>query len=573
MTASAAVFGSVAILILIVAASLSFRLWKRKLVHKNTILEVDFNRNYEEHVPEDRLGKILMRGAPVLRDVVEALRMASEDRKVTLLVAKVGGSGMKMARVQEIRNAVIRFRDRGKKAIAYAETFGESGPGSTAYYLATAFDRIYLQPSGSIGLTGLGMKTPFLRELLDRVGIEPQMGFRKEYKSAAYTLTQSEYIEPHREADKAVLDSLLSQIMEGIPQSRGLSPERLMSLFEIGPFTAKQALQERLVDGLAYRDEVHAESKKEAGKGSRFLSLPEYQKRKGRRPRGKKRIALIYGVGRIALGKGRYTPFGRFVMGSETISASFRAATKDKNVKAIVFRIDSPGGSYVASDAIWRETICAKQSGRPVIASMGDVAGSGGYFVAMACDRIIAHPGTITGSIGVVSGKMVMSGFWNRVGIHWGTLFTNKNADFWSDTNSYSAEQRKLMESWLDEIYEDFVRKAADGRNMDIDRIEISAKGRIWTGRDAMERGLVDELGGLHEAIRAARAAAQIPEDEHVGLKIFPLKRSLWKRLARGGREGGEGSGLDFLQDLHGVLESELFLHDELLRARLPFIE
>jgi protease-4 len=573
MTASLAILGSIAIFILIVAAFFSFLLWKRRAVHKNTILEADFSLNYEEHLPEDPLGKILMRGAPVLRDAVEALRLASEDSKVTLLLAKVGGSRMKMAKVQEIRDAVARFRSKGKKAIAYAETFGEFGPGSASYYLATAFDRIYLQPSGNIGITGLGMKTPFLRELLDRIGIEPQMGFRKEYKSAAYTLTEREYTEPHREADKAVLDSLLTQIMEGIAQTRGVRPEKLISLFESGPLTAKRALQERLVDGLSYRDEVREELEKEAGEGARFLGLSEYLKKRGRRSRGKKRIALIYGIGRIALGKSRSTPLGGLVMGSETISAAFRSAMKDKHVRAIVFRIDSPGGSYVASDAIWRQTICAKNGGKPVIASMSDVAGSGGYFVAMACDRILAHPGTITGSIGVVSGKMVTSEFWKKVGIHWGTLFTNKNADFWSDTDSYSADQWKLMESWLDEIYEDFVRKAADGRKMDFDMVDRVAKGRIWTGLDAMERGLVDEIGGLHEAIRAAKAAAQIPEDEQVGLKIFPVKRSLRKRLSRSGREGVEVPGLNFLQYLEGALESELVLHNEVLRTRSPIIE
>ena len=250
MSASAIVFGSIAVLILIIAASLTFLLWKRRRIPRNTILEADLSRNYEEHQPQDRLGRILSRGAPVLLDLVEALRMASEDRKVTLLVAKVGGSRMQMARAQEIRDAVTRFRSQGKKAIAYAESFGELGSSTTAYYLATAFDRIYLQPSGSIGLTGLGMKTPFLRELLERVGIEPQLGFRKEYKSAAYTLLQSEYTAPHREADQAVLDSLLFQVLEGIAQSRGLRPEKLMSLFEVGPFTAKRALEEKLVDGL-----------------------------------------------------------------------------------------------------------------------------------------------------------------------------------------------------------------------------------------------------------------------------------------------------------------------------------
>jgi protease-4 len=563
MTASGLI-ASVAILILIVAVFLAVLLWRRRAVHGNTILEADFSRKWEEHVPEDRLARILMRGAPVLRDAVEALRIASEDRKVVMLFAKVGGARMNMARAQEIRDAVTRFRKTGKKAVAFAESFGESGPGNTAYYLAAAFDRILVQPSGEVGLTGLGMKTPFLRELLDRIGIVPQLGFRKEYKSAAYMLTEKEYTEPHREADQAVLSSLLSQILDGIGQSRGLSRERLEALLERGPFSSKRALEEGLVDGLQYRDEVRTALKREAGKGARFLGLQGYLKKKETRVRGRKRIALIYGTGRIALGKSRYTPLGRFIMGSDSVCADFRAAAKDKRVRAIVFRIDSPGGSYVASDAIWRETICARDIGKPVIATLSDVAGSGGYFVAMACDRIIAHPGTITGSIGVVSGKMVTSGLWNSVGIRWGRLFTNKNADFWSDTESYSEEQWKRMELRLDEIYDDFVAKAADGRKLPVESVNSSAKGRIWTGRDAVQRGLVDELGGFHEAFRAARAAAKIPEEEQVGLKIFPVKRSFVKRVF--GRGRGRGDDIqDLLSNLRESPASEWTAHGELL--------
>ncbi|RJR39506.1 MAG: signal peptide peptidase SppA [Desulfobacteraceae bacterium] len=572
MNVSIAALGSIAILILIAAGLFFFLRWKRRVVPRNTILEADFSRNYQEHLPDDRLGKILNKGAPVLRDVVEALRLASEDDRIALLVAKVGDSGMKMAKTQEIRDAVIRFRGKGKKAVAFSESFGEFGPGNTSYYLATAFDKIHLQPSGSVGLTGMGMKTPFVRELLDRIGIEPEMGARKEYKSAAYLLTQKEYTEPHREADKAVLDSLLSQIVDGVARSRGIGRDKLRDLFEVGPFAAKQALQEGLVDELAYRDEVRTKAREDAGKGASFLGLSGYLKKRRGASSGRKKIAVIYGIGRIAQGKSRSSPLGRFVMGSETVSSSFRAAAKDKSVKAIVFRIDSPGGSYVASDTIWRETICAKNAGKPVIASMSDVAGSGGYFVAMACDRIIAHPGTITGSIGVVSGKMVTSGFWNRIGIRWGELYTNKNADFWSSTNSYSAEQRRLLESWLDEIYNDFVRKASDGRKMDVKKMEMAAKGRIWTGRDAMEKGLVDELGGLHEAIRAARAAAGIAEGEKVGLKIFPPRRSLLKRITRSEDKALPFGVEEVLQLPIRILESEYQACEELLLARSPII-
>jgi protease-4 len=462
--------GSITVVVLLVVGGLLVYFWfTGKAIPKRTILEADFEKNYAEYIPEDRLGSLVMRKAPLIRDVATALSKASESEKVTMLVAKVGASKMKLAKIQEIRDAVIKFRKKGKKAIAYAETFGEFGPGNSAYYLATAFDRIYLQPSGDIGLTGLSMKTPFLKDLLKKVGVEPRLAHRKEYKSAAYLFTEKEYIEPHREEDRAVLDSMISQIVEGIAGSRNLTREVVVDLMDRGPFSAREALHEKLIDGLAYRDQVYDEAKKEAGKGSDMLLLTEYSKRAGSLYSGKKKIALVYGVGQIIRGKSRYTPLGRHIMGSDTVAQAFRQAVKDKSVKAIVFRINSPGGSYVASDVVWRETIRAKQEGKPVIASMSEVAGSGGYFVSMAADKIIAHPGTITGSIGVVSGKMVTSEFWNKIGVHWGELFTNENADLWSSTENYSSDQWKDIQTWLDNVYEDFVTKVAKGRNLELE--------------------------------------------------------------------------------------------------------
>jgi protease-4 len=547
--------GAVTVIVVAVTAGVILYLRIRaKTVPARTLLEADFELDYVEYLPEDRLGRLLMGRAPRILDAVVALARASEDKRVTMLVARVGASKMKLAKIQEIRDAVIKFREKGKKAIAYAETFGESGPGNSAYYLATAFDRIYLQPSGNVGLTGLGIKTPFLRDLLKKAGVEAKLSHRKEYKSAAYIFTESEYNEHHREADQAVLESLMSQIVDGISRSRALTPNAVLSLVQRGPFSATDALREKLVDGLAYRDQVYEAAKKEAGENFRPLHLFEYLKRAGRPCAGKRKIALIYGVGPIVRGKSRWTPLGSHIMGSKTVAESFRQAVKDKTVKAIIFRINSPGGSYVASDVVWRETLRAKQKGKPVIVSMSEVAGSGGYFVAAAADKIIAHPGTITGSIGVVSGKMLTSEMWDKIGIHWGELCTHSNAGLWSSTQDYSPEQWEQLQAWLDTIYEDFVTKVAEGRKLDIGKVHEIARGRIWSGKDAKDIGLVDELGGFAEAVRAAKAAAGIREEEKVGLRAFPEKPPLWKRLLRGRSERSEtGStvGFDILQ--HGA--------------------
>jgi protease-4 len=547
------VVGAMTVIVLAVTAGVILYLRIRaKTVPTRTLLEADFEMDYVEHLPEDRLGRLLMGRTPHLLDAVAALARASEDKRVTMLVAKVGATRMKLAKIQEIRDAVIRFREKGKKAIAYAETFGESGPGNSAYYLATAFDRIYLQPSGNVGLTGLGIKTPFLRDLLKKAGVEPKLSHRKEYKSAAYLFTESKYNEPHREADQAVLESLLSQIVDGIARARALTANEVLSLVQRGPFSSEEAVREKLVDGLAYRDQVYEAAKKEAGENSRPMHLFEYLKRAGRPYAGKRKIALIYGVGPIVRGKSRWTPLGSHIMGSKTVAESFRQAVKDKTVKAIIFRINSPGGSYVASDVIWRETLRAKQEGKPVIVSMSEVAGSGGYFVAAAADKIIAHPGTITGSIGVVSGKMLTSEMWDKIGVHWGELSTHANAGLWSSTQDYSSEQWAKLQAWLDTIYQDFITKVAEGRRLDVGKVYEIAKGRIWSGKDARDIGLVDELGGFEEAVRAAKAAAGIGEEGKVGLRIFPEKRPLWKRLLSGKSERSETGptvALDIFQD------------------------
>lgn len=542
------------ILLLIFAVLFIFLQWRGKAVPKQTILEVDLERNYAEYLPRDRWGRLFAREKPVLRDTVEAILRASIDKKVRMLIARVGVSGMSLGKTQEIRNAVLTFRKSGKKAIAFAESFGEFGPGNNAYYLATAFDEIYLQPSGNIGLTGLSMKTPFARRFLEKIGVAPRLAHRKEYKTAAYTFTQRRYTAPHLEADRALLNSMASQIIRGIAEERSLDPEKVDSLINEGPFNAKDALAAKLIDGIAYRDQVYETAEKEAGEKASFLYLSEYLKRAKSPFKGRKKIAVIYGVGPVVKGKSRYSPLGGHIMGSDTVSSAFRAAVRDSSVKAIIFRINSPGGSYVASDTIRRETVKARQAGKPVIVTMSDVAASGGYFVAMAADKIIAHPGTITGSIGVVSGKMVTSELWRKIGIQWGEIFTHENADMWSTTENYTRKQWQYLETWLDEIYNDFLKKVAEGRNMDMESVRKAAKGRVWSGKDAKELGLVDELGGFQVAVREAKAAAGISPEESVGLKVFPPIPSFWRSLFPGGSKNSlEADALP--EDFGGILE------------------
>ncbi|MCP4347454.1 MAG: signal peptide peptidase SppA [Desulfobacterales bacterium] len=492
------------------------------------ILELDFEKGIFEYLPDEPTARMMFEEHLKLVDIIEGLKTASEDKRVAGLVARIGRGRMGFAQIQEMRNAIISFRSKGKTAIAYADTFGEFGPGNGSYYLATAFDRIYLQPSGDIGLTGLIMETVFLKGTLDKLAVTPRMDHRHEYKNAMNIFTEEKYTAPHEEALEQVMESLFEQIAKHIAQARNIPEESIRSLIDKGPFIGEEAIDASLIDELAYRDKVYDDTEAKAGEDTSFLSLAGYLKRLDQPPPKGDAIALIYGVGTVRRGKSRYDPLsGETSMGSKSVTSAFRSAIEDDKVKAVIFRINSPGGSYVASDSIWRETVRAREAGKPVIVSMGDVAGSGGYFVAMAADKIVAQPGTITGSIGVLGGKMVTSGFWEKLGISWDEIHTSKNSDIWTSTNDYTPEQWNRLQDFLDRIYEDFTTKVAEGRGMPKDKVMEIAKGRIWTGQDAKELGLVDELGGFPDAIRLARQAAGISDDSEIYLKMFPKKKSL----------------------------------------------
>ncbi len=502
-------------------------------VPRRTILTADFEKGMIEQVPDDPVARVLLGKKLTVRGVVEALETAAKDDRVKAFVARVGESGMSFAQVQAVRDAVIAFRKSGKPAVAYAETFGEAGPGNASYYLATAFDTISLQPSGDVGLTGLIAEQPFLRGTLDKLGIIPRIEARKQYKSFRNLFTERHYTAPHREEVRALMDSQFGQLVAGIAKARGLSEDQVRTLINRGPFIGKDAVDAKLVDALAYRGEVYAKVRALAGSGAETLSLATYQKRTGNPYTHGTKVALIYAVGEIERGESGYqAATGRTFLGSDTLCAAIRQAVKDDGVKAIVLRIDSPGGSYVASDAIWREVGNAEKAGKPVIASMGSVAASGGYFIAAAADKIVAEPATITGSIGVLGGKFITTAFWRKLGVTWDEVHTSANANVWTQTSDLSPAQEARFGVWLDRIYDDFVSKVSIGRRLTKDAVEKIAKGRVWSGEDAKRLGLVDELGGFPEALVLVRRALKLPDTAPLKLTVIPRRKGLFARLS-----------------------------------------
>lgn len=496
-----------------------------KWVRRGTILEFDLENGVVEKPPSSPLERMLHRGAVVLRDVIDALDRATGDERISGVVVRLGNGGLGLGQAQELREAVARFRAAGKSAIAYAESFGESGRATVDYYLASAFDEIHLQPMGSLSIEGMVARTPFLRSLFDRFGVTPDFDHRREYKSAKYLLTETGYVEPHREATTGILEDQMRQIVEGIAEDRDLDPERVRELIDGAPLLDHEALSSGLVDRLSYRDQAYEAA---GGEEGRFLYHDRYLKRAGRLHRKGERLALVYGTGAIARGRSRFDPLtGGTTLGADDVAQALREATDDDKVKAIVFRVDSPGGSAVASEVVRREVVRAREAGKAVVVSMGDVAGSGGYWISAPADRIVAQPGTITASIGVVAGKLAAAEAWSKLGIDWGELHEGHNATFAVALRPYTDSERARLEALLDAIYQEFKDRVGEGRSMDPDAVEEVAKGRVWTGAQAMERGLVDELGGMHRAIDLARELAGIPSEESLQLKLFPAKRPI----------------------------------------------
>jgi protease IV len=510
-------------------------------VPSKTILEANFEQSFLENKPDTPSAHLLLQEKETLRDVVDAIDRGASDDRVVGMIAKIGAAPMGMAETQEIRDAVLRFRAHKKFAVAYSETFGEFGPGNGAYYLATAFDHIYLQPSGDVGLTGILMESPFVKGTLSKLGVSFHGDHRYEYKNALNFYTETKFTGPHKEAMTAIMTSWFNQMKDGICQARQIAPEKFQSVVDAGPYLGKEAIDAKLVDGLYYRDWVYGKAKHLAGEGAELLYLSQYLHRAGRPHDHGKKVALVFGVGAVTRGKSDYDPVGGSQnMGSDTVAAAIRAAAEDKDVKAILFRVDSPGGSYVASDTIWQEVVRARQAGKPVIVSMGNVAGSGGYFVAMAADKIVAEPGTITASIGVLGGKMLTNGFWDKVGLSWDEVHQGNNAIMFTGTHDYTPAEWGRFQSWLDRVYVDFTGKVADGRKLPREKVLEIAKGRIWSGQDAKNLGLVDELGGYDTALKLVKKAVGVPDDDDVKIVVYPRPKTLLESVIE--RRGPDNS-------------------------------
>lgn len=481
---------------------------------------------------QDPFAELTGGGSTSLRELRRALVMAAEDDRVSGVRIQVHSFGGGFATIQEIRTLIDRVSASGKWTEAYIETAGEFAPGNGVYYLASACDSITMHPGGDVNFLGLSSRTPFIKGTFDKLGIEPEFPGRGPYKTARFMYTETGFTEEQREMTRWLLGSVTDQMIGDIASDRGTAPDEMRDLMDYGPHFGDEAVKVGLVDRLEdwtdFTNRIESENP-----DAEVLSAGTYLERRPAKSTGN-RIAVVTGVGAIMRGPNRQSLnplFGGDVMGSDTIARAWRDVRRANGIKAAIFRVDSPGGSALASEIIRQEMIRTAED-IPVVVSMSNVAASGGYWISCGAQRIIAYPATLTGSIGVFAGHLDTSDFWSeKLGVTFGRMDFGRNANLYGDLESWDDEQRAIAERMLDRIYEDFLERAAAARDMTTDEVHAVAEGRVWTGQQAFERGLVDAVGGFDVALDHARELAGLDEDAAVTLVDFPKKQPWWQQM------------------------------------------
>jgi len=488
-------------------------------------LEVPLAGPVAEIAPPDALVSFLLGTKPLaVHDVWSNLRKAKVDGRVQAVVLRLGLLECDWAKANAVREAILDFRRSGKKVYALIE---EAPDFDMEYFVATACDRIILHPLGWLGINGLGGYVPFLKGALDKFGVRAEFEHVEEYKTAANMFTEKGFTPAHREEMGSYYGDLFAQYVAAAAKARGKTEAEFRALIDRGFFQGEQAKAAGLVDDCLYEDEVQALLRRD-GRTISPIRFEDYTRVKPSSlglENGAHAVALIYAVGTIMTGESLPQ-----IMGGATVARWIRTARTDPLVKAIVLRIDSPGGSSVGSDVIWREVALARKV-KPVVVSMSDVAGSGGYWIAMSATKIVAEPQTLTGSIGVLAGKFSIDGLMAKLGVTADRLVFGEKADIFSPFRPFTGDERKILKNEILWTYEQFLTRAAEGRGLTRDQVDAVGRGRIWTGRQAKDLKLVDELGGLTMALGIAKKEAGIDADEDVRLDIWPRKRTFWQSL------------------------------------------
>jgi len=509
------------------------------------VLVWEVGGDYPEERDDSFWGQVRSGGGMTLPEVLFSLYRAAEDDRITGLMLDMRGVTMDWAKVEEVRGAIQIFHDQGKPVVAYMD-----GGGTRDYVLAAAADLIVLSPEATLMVLGISAELAFMRDTLEKLGMEADFVHVGAYKSAPERMTRSSASDANREMITSIVDDRYEALLDMLAASRGVEREVVVGWVDQGMFGALDAVGAGLADTVMYFDEMMDERFAEED----ITYLADYSLDRPKRVNTEYDVAVVYVTGVIMPGESRFDNFQGKLAGSETVVEQLKSVGDDEDIDAVILRVDSPGGSALASDLIWNEIRKVKET-KPVIVSMSGLAASGGYYVSCLGDSIFADPGTLTGSIGVYAGKMDRSGMYRKIGVNREFITRGDNALLFSDEGGFTASQRELFQNQMDEFYERFLDKVATGRGMTRDAVHEVAQGRVWTGRQGLDRGLVDGLGGLHRSLDSAKWMLGIDPSEKVTLRTFGEELSLLERmLLKSLREGGGISLLlNSLADLNGA--------------------
>lgn len=499
-----------------------------KSLAQNSVLTLTLNGSYVEHADSEGFKAFVLGKEASLYNLTRAIFQAAQDEKIKGLVVRLESPTLGTAQAQELREALLAFRQTGKPSWCYADTFGEFSSGTGLYYLATACQEIWLQPLGTVNLTGLTMEIPFAKDALEKLDVKPEIAQRKEYKSYVEMFTRDSFSDANREALQAITDSILSQLVEGIARERHIPHDQVRLLINNGPYLTQESRTIKLIDRIDSRQALIPAVRKKLGQDIALIGIGTYLNTFPSEVKGHK-VALIFGSGTIHRDEGT-SLLEEVALSSNATYSAFQLAIEDKDVKAIVYRINSGGGSPVASETIYNIISYAKEHAKkPVIISMSDAAASGGYWIAVAGSKIVAQPATLTGSIGVFGGKFLLAGLFEKLGIKWGHISSSENATMWNFNEPFTPAQWIKLNALMDHIYEEFTGRVAKGRHMTAQQVEKIARGRVWTGEQALALGLVDQLGGLRTALKLAKKEAGLAVD--AGVQVYPPSKTFFESI------------------------------------------
>ena len=517
------------ILIAVIGIALMFESMGKPSVADNSVLVLKVSGSLPDYSPEDPTARLFGISQPQsFSSLLTQLRKAKVDPRIGGVLLDIDFPGIGWGKAEELREAIKEFRASGKPIYSYMEIGMNK-----EYYIASATEKIYIPPAGDLYVNGFAAEAMFYKGSLDKLGIEMEVIQRYEkYKNAPDQYTKKQMSEGQREVINALINEYYGRLQNGIAEARGKTPEDVAAIIDNAPYHADEAKQLNLIDDALYRDQVYDQLKTRLGyktedklrtvSGSDYREIPSDTLGLNN---GQK-IAVVYASGAINMGSSNRSPFGGEIVGADTIVKAVNDAAADNSIKAIVLRVDSPGGSALASDLMWHAIENAKAK-KPVVVSMGDVAASGGYYIACNANKIVAEPTTVTGSIGVFMGKPVMKGFYDWLGVSNEYIMKGKNAGIFRETEKWTPDERAKMESQADKIYyTDFLPKVAKGRTKNVEEVHTIAQGRVWTGTQAKQNGLIDEFGGLEKAIEIAKELAGLPADKDVRRIAYPEPRS-----------------------------------------------